>query len=91
MLRLFKQSVSSPLSGFVLHAPKNKTSEVGSKQPADPLSQDGQVPRRSPKLKKLVKKKPQSEGKNMCRLAQDLVAKKCGVLKDDDTLDALTM
>jgi hypothetical protein len=49
------------------------------------------VPRRSPKLKKLVKKKPQSEGKNMCRLAQDLVAKKCGVLKDDDTLDALTM
>jgi hypothetical protein len=84
MLSLFKQATSTPLSGFVLETPKHKSVAVAGQTPTDGLP-DAR-PWRSPRLKK-----KNSSGKGIIKLAQDLIAKKCDILKEDEALDKMTL
>jgi hypothetical protein len=43
-------------------------------------------PRKSPRLKD-----KKGSGKSMVKLAQDLIAKECGILKDDEIMENLTL
>jgi hypothetical protein len=69
VLRLFKQTTSSPISSFVLQTPKYKTSSKENKTNSD----GGEVKRqrKSPRIQA-----QNSKDKSIIRLAQDLVAKK---------------
>jgi hypothetical protein len=83
MLSLFKQSTSTPLSGFVLQMPQHKADPPSNSLPLDGEKEQG--PWRSPRLMK-----KNSSGKDIFKLAQDLIAKKCGVLKEE-VLDRMTL
>jgi hypothetical protein len=83
VLKLFRQSTSSPTS-FLLQTPKYKAKEVSDKTTPAQVSEGDQ--RQSPRLK--AKK---TKDKSILRLAQDLVAKKCGILQEDESLDNMTL
>jgi hypothetical protein len=84
VLKLFRQSTSSPTSSFLLQTPKYKAKEVSDKTTPAQVSEGDQ--RQSPRLK--AKK---TKDKSILRLAQDLVAKKCGILQEDESLDNMTL
>jgi hypothetical protein len=71
MLSMFKQSTSTPLSGFVLQTPQHKADPPSNYLPLDGEKEKG--PWRSPRLMK-----KNSSEKGIFKLAQDLIAKKCG-------------
>lgn len=86
MLRAFKETTTEPISvtSFVLETPLHKKVMLAAKddQPTD----NSNSKRKSPRLKeKLVK------GKTIVKIAQELVAKKCGVLQEEEEMDNMTL
>jgi hypothetical protein len=77
VLRMFKQATTSPLSSFLLETPKHK---------AKSKSQTSDRPRKSHRLSGKGGK-----GKSVLKLAQDLVAKKCGIIQGEEALDEMTL
>jgi hypothetical protein len=84
MMRLFKETTTQPLSAFVLHTPVHKTGGPQKDTASKAMSQ--QKPRESPRLKAKLNK-----DKSITKLAQDLVAKKCGVIQEEQSLDSMTL
>jgi hypothetical protein len=81
---MFKQATTTPLSNFLMQTPHHKKpcqEEQGRSSGKKELEQ-----RKSPRLK--VKN---SEVKTTIRLAQDLIAKKCGVISSKESLDSMTL
>jgi hypothetical protein len=83
VLRLFKQATTSPLSSFLLDTPKHKANSKSQTSEGDG-GPDKQ--RKSPRLSGKG-----GTGKSVLRLAQDLVAKKCGIFHDEEALDEMTL
>jgi hypothetical protein len=88
MLMMFKQATTCPLSTSILKTPKHKiapSNEVDEKGDEDHREDTLVTTRKSPKIKKKG-----SNGKTVIKLAHDLVAKKCGIMKEDEALDDMT-
>ncbi|GJN16082.1 hypothetical protein PR202_gb03032 [Eleusine coracana subsp. coracana] len=104
VLQLFKQSTSQPISSAILPTQAHKLKEVAAEdglqnvQGAELSSileqsmkqqQDKKQPgkqRKSPRLKTKL-----SDGKPMLKMVQEIVAKKCGVIKDNQKLEGMTL
>jgi hypothetical protein len=84
MLRLFKQTTSTPLSGCLLQTPQDKLKIINETMSVD--SQEEASPRKSPRLMK-----KNNGGKGIIKMAQDLIAKKCGIVKEDEMLERMTL
>lgn len=82
VLHLFRSSTSAPLSIFVLETPKYKKEAPSANNSAQ---QQGK-PRQSPRLKTKL-----STGQSIVKMAQNLVAKKCRIVQEDQSLDNLTL
>jgi hypothetical protein len=84
ILRLFKQATTQPLSSFILQTPvyKNKTSDAVSIKDSVPQN----LQRQSPRLKA-----KNNDGNTISKMAQDVVAKKCGLLQQEENLDEMTL
>jgi hypothetical protein len=80
LLRQFRLTVTTPLSGFILQTPQRNILD----QNAEQNKEEGLW--RSPRLKK-----KNSGGKTIVKLAQDLVVKKCGILQEEESLDVMTL
>jgi hypothetical protein len=80
LLRQFRLTVTTPLSGFILQTPQHNILD----QNAEQNKEEGLW--RSPRLKK-----KNSGGKAIVKLAQDLVVKKCGILQEEESLDVMTL
>jgi hypothetical protein len=76
--------VSSPLSGFVLQTPQNKIIDQSTTN--DKVDPGEAIIRKSPSLKK-----KNNSGKTVIKLAQDLVARKCGVIQEEEALEQMTL
>ncbi|GJM90736.1 hypothetical protein PR202_ga07044 [Eleusine coracana subsp. coracana] len=87
VLCLFKNANTTPLSDFVLKTlvHKNNASVHNAKTVVEEGS-GSKKPRASPRLKKKI-----TQGKSIINRAQKIVAKKCGILEDDQELDDLTI
>jgi hypothetical protein len=73
VMRLFKKATTYPLSSCILETPKHKSSSQINAEERDEKAAN--KPRKSPRLSG-----KNSKGKLVIRLAQDLVAKKCGII-----------
>jgi hypothetical protein len=84
VLQMFKLATSSPLSGSIVRTPAHKdiSHEVRRFDSADSCDKQRKSPRISTKS---------SNGKSALRLAQDLIAKKCGILQDEESLEDQTL
>jgi hypothetical protein len=83
-MRLFRETTTMPLFSFVLQTPLHKNYVLATPDAEKATSQGKK--RESPRLKAKLTK-----DKSIARLAQDLVAKKCGVLQQEETLDDMTL
>lgn len=81
VLRLLKQTTSKPLSGAVLPTPANKKAHKINK-----TNKKMQKLRESPRLKAKLNK-----GKSVTLMAQEIIAKKCGILDEAHQLDTMTL
>jgi hypothetical protein len=84
LLQLFKQTTTMPLSSYVLQTPTHKTPNQTGPEPKD-LSMEKKQ-RKSQRLKE-----KNDRGKPIIKMAQDLVAKKCGVIDEEKELDNMTL
>jgi hypothetical protein len=84
VLQMFKQATSSPLSGSILRTPTHKTIVNDTKRIVSADSCDKQ--RKSPRISA-----KSSNGKSALRLAQYLIAKKCGIIQNEDSLEDQTL
>jgi hypothetical protein len=82
VLQLFKQSTTTPLSSSILQTPKHKNKITSSHTPGG----SKETPRKSPRLQA-----KNSSEKSMVKLAQDPIAKKCGIIEEKENLDAMTL
>lgn len=84
LLKLFKETTTKPLSTCVLDtAPtKAQTKSTESKTKTEDQLQQ----RKSPRLKERLAK-----GKTVVKMAQELVAKKCGILPQEKEMDSITL
>jgi hypothetical protein len=73
VLKQFKLATSTPSSATVLPTPRLKNSSAGDKSAM--VEEVGDKQRKSPRFSK-----KNVSGKSMIRLAQELVARKCGIL-----------
>jgi hypothetical protein len=81
---MFRQSNTEPLSSFVLLTPQHKQKSGQEERPHQDASKSNH--RQSPRLKE-----KSAKGKPILKMAQELVAKKCGFLKDEKELDNMTL
>jgi hypothetical protein len=91
MMSLFREATTTPLSSVLLQTPLHKTAMQPLTQGDQPSPMAKKHPsqgsqRQSPRLKAKFSKE-----KSITKLAQDLVAKKCGVLSQEETLDDMTL
>jgi hypothetical protein len=86
LLQLFRQATTEPLSSFILQTPTHKDTKAAEQQQNEMPRQDKQKQRKSPRLKKKGIK-----GKPIIKMAQELVAKKCGIIQEDQELDTMTL
>jgi hypothetical protein len=84
ILQMFKQATTSPLSTSVLETPSHKviSQEVRNNFLGGSPDKQRKIPRLSAKS---------SKGKYVLKLAQDLIAKKCGIVQDEDSLEETTL
>jgi hypothetical protein len=84
VLRMFKQTTTSPLSSCILQTPKNEVVllENTGVSEGGPSNQQRKSSRLNAK---------NSGGKPIVRLAHDLVVKKCGVIAEVESLDDATL
>jgi hypothetical protein len=77
VLRLFKEATTTPLSGYMLQTPQHKGFSTTTKNPAQsPVVKEDAGPKKGPRLRE-----KNSAGKAILHLAQETVAKKCGIIK----------
>lgn len=92
LLRIFKQSTAQPILGAILQTPTHKTSTIGmdtlAHKPDEQIEKNEKVlmNRQSPKLKEKSNK-----NKPVLQMAQELVAKKCGAIKENQKVDNMTL
>jgi hypothetical protein len=87
VLRMFKNSTTSPLSACVLETPKHKGKVAGSCEDHTPVTTaENPMQRKSPRFKE-----KNSQGKSILKLAQDLIAKKWGILGEAESLEQMTL
>jgi hypothetical protein len=84
MMRLFKQTTTEPISEFILQTPQYKKTKTHKQ--THPTVDDELVQRKSPRLKGKI-----NNGKTVVKLAQDLIAKKCGISNTEELLDNMTL
>jgi hypothetical protein len=84
VLQMFRQSTSSPLAASILTTPLLKLLLRGAKDEVVLGQHDKK--RKSPRLSAKSDK-----GKSVLKLAQDLVAKKCGLPQSDDPQEDMTL
>jgi hypothetical protein len=84
LLQLFKQTNTEPLSSFIMQTPTHKSITTIEPSQKEATKQGNQ--RESPRLKEKGTK-----GKPVLKLAQDLVAKRRGVLQDNQNLEGMTL
>jgi hypothetical protein len=82
--QLFNQSTTSPLAASFLQMHPHKEIPQSNKEEVIITSQDKQS--KSPRLSAKSDK-----GKSVLRLAQDLVAKKCGLAHSEDFQEDMTL
>jgi hypothetical protein len=80
-MRLFKEATTTPLDNFVLQMPKHKIT-----QKEDEGAKNSKLKATSRMSLGDSTKNP--KGKSILKLAQDLVAKKCGIIQDDEVSDS---
>jgi hypothetical protein len=73
---MFKEASTEPLASFVLQTPKHKT--ILHEDHVPKSSSLGTGTRCSPRLKGKMPK-----GKSIIKMAQEMVAKKCGIVQDE--------
>jgi hypothetical protein len=84
LLQEFKQATTGPISSFILQTPTNKGKKVSE---VSPVETDTQLPyRRSSRLKKKA-----SKDKLLIKMAQELIAKKCGLLNEEKEMEDMTL
>jgi hypothetical protein len=86
LLQMFRQANSEPLSSFILQIPKHKKAadEPQLKQPPNNLKQKKQ--RKSPRLQE-----QRPKGKSVLKKAQELIARKCGIVEEDEDFDSMAL
>jgi hypothetical protein len=82
VLHLFRQATTTPLATSIMEMPKHKDGKDTNQKTV--ASKD--TPRKSPRLQA-----KNSSKKSMVKLAQDLLAKKCGIIDEEENLDAMTL
>jgi hypothetical protein len=82
--QLFKQDTTKPLSSFMLPTPKHKKTDLRDKSMKKAVRPEKL--QQSPRLKDKGTK-----GKPIIKMAQELVAKKCGFMKEDEGMDTMTL
>jgi hypothetical protein len=83
LLQLFKEANSDPLSSCILQTPKNKT-----KQNQQLKSDKANV---QPNQRKSLRLQEKGTKNKSIKMAQKLVAKKCGIIHDEEDLDNITL
>jgi hypothetical protein len=94
ILSLFKQTTTAPLSGFVLQTPLHKSGmpkSKGKEHLKEPISKVKEQLKESPIRQSPRLKHKNSDGKTTTKLDQDLLAKKCGILEEDQEMDTMTL
>lgn len=90
LLRLYKETTTKPLSSCVLSTPTHKVNPKSAaiKQKAVAHDPEGkmQKERKSPRLQAKLAK-----GKSVVKLVEELVARKCGILDEDQDMDNMTL
>jgi hypothetical protein len=84
LLQMYKQTTTVPLSGSILKNPAHKVIPQATKISLE--ARESITPRKSPRL--IAKG---SKGKFVLKLAQDLIAKKCGIVSNEESLDDTTL
>jgi hypothetical protein len=87
LLQFFKQANSEPLASFILQTPKHKIKAIPNgynEQSAQPMKQKSLW--KSPRLQQKA-----FEGKSLMKKAQELIAKKCGVLEEEQSMDNMIL
>jgi hypothetical protein len=74
-------TTTTPLPGCILDTPKHKSVDKSIKE-----SKEADNLRKSPMLSGRINK-----GKSVVNLAQDLVARKCGIIQEEENLDDMTL
>jgi hypothetical protein len=82
VLHLFRQATTTPLATSILEMPKHKDGKDTNQKTI--ATKD--TPRKSPRLQA-----KNSSKKSMVKLAQYLLAKKCGIIDEEENLDAMTL
>jgi hypothetical protein len=89
LLQMFKQASTEPLSSFVLKTPIHKgNASTGTLPTTDFEPQKHKNSRKSPRLQE---KGIKSKGKSVIKKAQEIVARKCGILGEDQEMDNLML
>jgi hypothetical protein len=83
VLRMFKETTTSPLSSFILETPKHKGNDIAQ---AFVLEGGLEMTRKSPRVSGKASKE-----KSVLKLAQNLVTKKCGIIQIEESLDEMTL
>lgn len=88
VLRLFKESTAWPISDAILSTPLHKLKAlIVRKEQVEEVAEKHIVKqRKSPRLKGRL-----SSGKPVIKMAKELVAKECGVIKENQKLDSMTL
>jgi hypothetical protein len=81
---MLRQANSKPLASFILQTPQYKKSSAELPEASEPDKQKNT--KRSPRLKEKGTK-----GNNIIKKAQELVAKKCGILGENQEMDNMTL
>jgi hypothetical protein len=74
VLRLFKEANSAPLSSYIMQTPYHKVSDAIGIAQISVEAKGKAMQRKNPRIEE-----KNSNGKTIIKLAQDLVAKKCGI------------
>lgn len=90
LLRLYKETTTEPLSSFVLSTPTHKIKQKDATTKQAEVAVVTEVKkhkeRKSPRLQAKLAK-----GKTVVKMAQELVARKCGILEEDQEVDNMIL
>lgn len=88
MLRLFRQKNTTTLSEFGFPTPANKM--VNKKDKNEKKTTKTQMPKCTLGKSSSLKSKC-DKGKTIVQMAQELVAKKCGIIREEQEFDTMTL
>jgi hypothetical protein len=92
LLQIFRQTTTQPFSSFVLETPKHKSTEA-TEPPIEESHAQGEHQNSSKynQIQSLRLKVKANKSKPIIKMAQEVVAKKWGILKEDKELDNMTL